>query len=186
MAYPADLAPQQLLALPRPSLLALRRVLARDLGTGYATVLQEAGMAGGATVHTAFEEWLAGREADPLAVLTLPAFASQLAAFFAETGWGGLVVTARGGSVAELSSPDWAEADPEAGWDHPGCHYSTGLLADVLTRVAGQPIAVLEVACRSAGAAPCRWIAGSPAMLTALYERLAAGTPVDEALAGLG
>jgi predicted hydrocarbon binding protein len=186
MAYPTDLAPQQLLALPRPSLLALRRALARDLGAGYATLLQEVGMAGGATMHSAFEEWLAGRDADPLAVLTLPAFAAQLASFFAETGWGGLIVTAHGDVVAELASPDWAESDPDAGWDHAGCHCTTGLLADVLTRVAGQPIAVLEVGCRSAGAAHCRWIAGSPAMLTALYERLAAGTAVDEALAALG
>ena len=49
MAYPIDLVPQQLVALPRASLVALRGALLRDAGVGYAGYLQEAGYAGGET-----------------------------------------------------------------------------------------------------------------------------------------
>jgi hypothetical protein len=175
MAYPIDLAPQQLLAFPRASWSVLRASLLRDAGAGYAGYLQEAGFAGGATVYGAFQDWLTARGAQSLATISLEAFGTQLGAFFAETGWGTLQVTPLHDVVMAFDATDWAESDPDAGLDHAACHWTTGMLADVLGRVAGSPLAVLEVECRSAGSPRCRWLVGSPEVLGQLYEQMAAG-----------
>jgi predicted hydrocarbon binding protein len=175
MPYPTDLAPQQLVAFPRASMSALRAALLRDAGTGYAAYLQEAGYAGGETIFTAFREWLSGRGADAPDALPYDAFAVQAAAFFSETGWGHVDVAPLHDVAATIDSSDWAEAEPDARLDHPGCHFTTGLLADFIGRVASSPLAVLEVECRSSGASRCRFVAGSAEVMHHVYERMAAG-----------
>jgi predicted hydrocarbon binding protein len=185
MAYPIELAPQHLMALPRASWSTLRASLLRDAGAGYAGYLQEAGFAGGATVYGAFQDWLAARGAESVAGLSLEAFGGQLAAFFAETGWGSLSVTPMADVVAAFDASDWAEADPDAGLDHAACHWTTGMLADVLGRLAGSPLAVLEVECRSAGSARCRWLVGSPEVMGHVYEQMSAGQSYEAAIEAL-
>lgn len=182
MPYPTDLAPQHLVTLPRASIGALRAALLRDAGPGYASYLQEAGYAGGETIFEAFRAWLAGRGADAPESLPIEAFAAQAGAFFADTGWGRLEVTPRHDVAAIVDAADWAEADPEAHLDHPGCHFTTGLLADFFGRVASSPLAVLEVECRSSGGERCRFVAGSAEVMQHVYERIAAGSGYDEAI----
>jgi len=43
-------------------------------------------------------------------------------------------------------------------------------------------VAVMEVECRSRGDARCRFLAGSPDTLSALYDRMAQGSSYSEAL----
>ncbi len=185
MAYPIDLVPQQLVALPRASLVALRAALLRDAGAGYAGYLQEAGYAGGETVFQAFQDWLAARGAENVDALSVPAFVTQAAGFFHESGWGSLTVDARHDVVAIVAAAAWAESDPDARLDHPACHWTTGMFADFFGRVAHGPLAVLEVECRSAGGQQCRFIVGSAEVMQHVYEHLTAGAPLDEALDAL-
>lgn len=175
MPYPTDLVTQQLVTMPRASIAALRTALLRDTGAGFATYLQEAGYAGGETIYSAFRDWLAARGADTPEALPLEGFGVQVGAFFADTGWGRIDVTAIGNMVAAIDSPDWAEADPDAGLEYPGCHFTTGLFADFFGRVASSPLAVLEVECRSSGAEHCRFIAGSAEVMQHIYDRMSAG-----------
>jgi predicted hydrocarbon binding protein len=182
MTYPLELTSQRLVTLPRASLAALRSALVRDAGAGYATYLQEAGYAGGESVFDAFGEWLAARGGGAPDILPVAAFATQAAAFFADTGWGSLTVSPVHDVAARLDSSDWAEADPDARLDHPACHFTAGLLADFLGRVANSTLAVLEVECRSSGASRCRFVAGSPTVMQHVYDRMAAGTHYTAAL----
>ena len=146
MAYPIDLVPQQLVTLPRASLVALRAALLRDAGAGYAGYLQEAGYAGGETVFQAFQDWLAARGAENVDALSVPAFVTQAAGFFHESGWGSLTVDARHDVVAIVAAAAWAESDPDARLDHPACHWTTGMFADFFGRVAlgGRPAVPLH------------------------------------------
>lgn len=182
MPTTTELAPFQLVTLPRASIAALRSALLRDAGPGFATYLQEAGYAGGESIHAAFREWLAARGGDVPEDLPWSAFATQAASFFADNGWGHLEVTTIRDLAAIIDSYDWAEADPTASLDHPACHLTTGLLADFFGRVASTPLAVLEVECRSCGAERCRFIAGSAEVMQHVYDRMSAGVGHAEAL----
>jgi predicted hydrocarbon binding protein len=185
MAYPTDLAQQQLVTLPRASLAVLRAALLRDAGPGYASYLQEAGFAAGETLFTAFEAWLASRDAGPVSALALSDFGAQLADFFVDSGWGTLRLAPHGDLVVRIDASDWAESDPSVALEQPGCHWSAGMFADLLGRVAGGALAAFEVGCRSSGSSRCEWLVGSPEVLTFVYEQLQEGRSVDEALAAL-
>jgi hypothetical protein len=84
--------------------------------------------------------------------------------------------------VLAFDAEAWAESTSEPTSLAPSCHLTCGLLADLLGRVAGHVVAVMEVECRSRGDARCRFLAGAPETLGALYERLAAGEPYRRAL----
>ncbi|OGU04192.1 MAG: hypothetical protein A2085_04700 [Gemmatimonadetes bacterium GWC2_71_10] len=83
-----------------------------------------------------------------------------------------------------MDSSDWAEAQPEAQLQYPGCYFTSGLLADFVSRIAESPLAVMEVECRSRGDAHCRWLVGSPETLTALYQHMAQGADYQQVLSG--
>ncbi|HKS06361.1 MAG TPA: V4R domain-containing protein [Gemmatimonadaceae bacterium] len=175
MSTTIELLPQQLVTLPRASISALRTALLRDAGPGFSSYLQEAGYAGGEAIYAAFREWLTARGADLPEDLPIGAFATQSAAFFTDTGWGHFDVTPIRDLAAIIESSDWAESDPDARFDHPSCHFTTGLLADFFGRVASTPLAVLEVECRSSGGECCRFIAGSAEVMQHVYDRMADG-----------
>lgn len=185
MPYPTDLSVQQLVTVPRSALWALRSALMRDAGGAYATYLQQAGFAGGDAVFSAFRDWLAARGADTPEALDLDAFGVQAGAFFSDCGWGRLEIGSLEGVAATLDAAEWAEADPDAHLEHPGCHYTAGLFADFFGRVASEPVAVLEVECRSTGAPRCRFLAGSADVMQHVYERMASGTQYEAAVAEL-
>lgn len=88
--------------------------------------------------------------------------------------------------VAALDSSDSAEADPSAGYSHPCCHLTTGVLAGVLRPAAGREIAVMEAECRSRGDQRCRFLVGARPTLERLHGDLAAGRGVEQAVAALG
>jgi hypothetical protein len=118
--------------------------------------------------------------------MPVDAFYAQVAAFFADAGWGRLSLTAIRDVAARIDAEEWAESDPDGTFDHPACHFSAGLFADFLGRVADNTLAVLEVECRSAGGTRCRFIAGSPEVMQHLYDRMATGADYATALDELG
>ncbi|MBV6521130.1 MAG: hypothetical protein MNPFHGCM_01257 [Gemmatimonadaceae bacterium] len=172
-----------MLGLARASLSALRAALLRDGGPAAAVYLQEAGYAGGDTVWEAFNRWLSQLTDVKPESLDVETFEARATEFFRDIGWGTLHIGSIGDSVATLDSPDWGEADPGSALEHPGCHLTTGMFADLFGRVAGAPVAVLEVECRSSGASRCRFLVANPEFLEQVYDDMAAGTPYEEAIA---
>ena len=137
----------------------LRASLERDTGLQASSYLQEAGFAGG----------------EDMAYLS-----EALAEFFTDQGWGAL--TARPlGAVLALDAADWAEAGGGSS-EFPSCHVTCGMLADFFGRMSNGLVAVMEVECRSRGDGRCRFLAGAPETLSALYDRMAQGAPYPEAL----
>ncbi|HEX9562518.1 MAG TPA: V4R domain-containing protein [Gemmatimonadaceae bacterium] len=171
-----------MLTLTRASLLSLRAALLRS-GDAQATVaLQEAGYAGGTALFEAFQSWLAARTDIAMPDLDVESFESRLSEFFRETGWGTVHIGSIDDVVATLDSSDWGECDMGTGMQHPSCHLTTGMFADLFGRLADAPVAVLEVECRSAGHERCRFLVGSPDILDAVYDEMGHGLGYEEAV----
>lgn len=177
-----DLTTNQLAAVPRASLAALRAALLRDAGPSAAAYLQEAGYAGGEALFSSFRAWLEARQGGAPEDLDLETFEHQATDFLREAGWGSLRVGTLHTAVGTLDSDDWAEADPAAALDHAGCHLTTGMFADFFGRVADQPLAVLEVECRSMGDPRCRFLIGSAEVMGYVYDELGRGVGYEEAV----
>jgi hypothetical protein len=182
-APPSLLAAHHCVGLGARSLQTLRASLERDLGANAAAYLQEAGFVGGTDLFNAFCAWLAESTgvADP-GTLDAAHLPGVLTAFFSNLGWGSLSVAPLGDAVLALDSADWAEADPNAGAAYPSCHVTGGLLSAFFGHLGAGMMAVLEVECRSRGEARCRFLAGAPETMHAMYERLSAGLGVEEAI----
>lgn len=159
----------------------LRASLERDTGLQASSYLQEAGFAGGEELYGEFAEWLlATRGVESPGELDMAYLSEVLAEFFTDQGWGPL--TARPlGAVLALDAVDWAEAGG-ASSEFPSCHVTCGMLADFLGRMSNGLVAVMEVECRSRGDGRCRFLAGAPETLSALYDRMSQGTGYPEAL----
>lgn len=141
-----------------------------------AQALQEAGYAAGEGTYAAFVGWLpAHAGVDDPRELAAPRLAEVLTKFFSSLGWGSVAVAPIGESAFAVDSLNWAEAQPGAGLQYPGCYFTAGLLADFMTRIADAGLAVMEVECRSRGDARCRWLVGAPETLTTLYQHMAQG-----------
>ncbi|HXV86057.1 MAG TPA: V4R domain-containing protein [Gemmatimonadales bacterium] len=173
------------LVIGRGALAALRQALTQDLGEQAAVRLQEAGHAGGVEMYDFFVKWLAQNEGleDPGA-LDASALGLVLSTFFTAIGWGTVVVERVGRNGLALDAPDWAEADPAAGAAYPSCYFSAGLLGEFVGRLANRTIAVMEVECRSASHARCRFLLGAPETLEAVYDAMSAGRDYASALGG--
>lgn len=113
------------------------------------------------------------------------AFWARLADFFGKRGWGALRHARPHRAVGLLSSTDWAEASAGEGGPDASCHFSAGFLAGLLTELAGGPVAVLEVGCRSRGSDACQFVFGSEGAIHELYGRLLEDDNLDGALAAL-
>lgn len=179
-----SVSPGTLSAVPHASLRALRAALVRDLGVGFAGVLQEAGYAGGEPVFEAFREWCSQNGLAAPEQLPLSLFQESAARFFVDAGWGTVSITSIG-AVAALDAADWSEADPAAAMPYPSCYYSAGMLADFFGRVAAGQLGCMEVECRSNGAERCRFIFGNPEILGHVYQRLTEGVGYEAALGEL-
>lgn len=182
MPQQIDLASHGMLALTRASLATLRAALLRDGGPNAAVYLQEAGYAGGDATWAAFTSWLGERSEIRAEDLDVQSFEHRASEFFRHIGWGSITIGALGDVVATLDSADWGEADPSSGVDHPCCHLTTGMFADLFGRVAGAPVAVLEVECRSNGAPRCRFLVGNPLVMEQIYEDMARGLGCEDAV----
>jgi predicted hydrocarbon binding protein len=169
--------------LGRKVLHQLRAALERDTGLQAASYLQEAGFAGGEELFAEFSEWLlATRGVERPDELDSQYLSEVLSQFFSELGWGTLTVQPLGSAVVALDSVEWAEASDEGRGEFPSCHLTCGLLADFFGRLSDGLVAVMEVECRTRGDARCRFLAGAPETLSALYDRMAQGSGYAEAL----
>lgn len=172
------LQPTTLVALSPAALHRLR-------DTAGAQALQEAGYAAGENVYRSFAAWLPGvAGVDDPGELASSRLAELLSRFFSSIGWGGVTVAQLSDAVVAVDSSDWAEAQPGVGLQYPSCAFTSGLLADFMTRLGDAPLAVMEVECRSRGEARCRWLVGAPESLTALYEHMAQGADYHTILGG--
>jgi predicted hydrocarbon binding protein len=170
------------LGLGSRTLHRLRAILERDLGDQAGPVLQEAGFAAGDELYDAWSGWLAERTgvSDP-GDLDARHLSKLLGDFFRSLGWGHLSVERMGAALA-VDADQWAEATPDTGAFTPTCHVTSGILAGLLGRLADHHIAVLEVECRSRGDEHCRFLAGSPETLQAVYDGVNAGRDYREVL----
>jgi predicted hydrocarbon binding protein len=160
----------------------LRASLERDTGLQASSYLQEAGFAGGEELYGEFAEWLlATRGVERPGELDMVYLSEVLSEFFTDQGWGALTARPLGEAVLALDAGDWAEAGGGSS-EFPSCHVTCGLLADFFGRMSNGLVAVMEVECRSRGDGRCRFLAGAPETLSALYDRMAQGTSYAEAL----
>lgn len=184
MAHSIDLPANAMVGLTRETLVALCASLLRENGAQAAMHLQNAGYAGGATLFDAFTEWLKARGLGAPEMQPATKFGQRATEFFGELGWGSLDLGTVGESVAVVDSSDWAEADASSGLEFPGCYLTTGLFADFFGRLAGSPLAVMEVECRSMGAQRCRFLIANTEVMQQVYEAMGAGIAYDAAVAG--
>ena len=175
--------PRPGLRLGRKVLHQLRAALERDTGLQAASYLQEAGFAGGEELYAEFTEWLlATRGVERPADLDDQFLSEVAVAVLQRAGVGRTVrdparVLGAGAGLGRVG-----RGIEEARGEFPSCHLTCGLLADFFGRLSDGLVAVMEVECRSRGDARCRFLAGSPETLSALYDRMAQGTSYADAL----
>jgi len=170
-------------AVPAGAFSTLREELVKQAGRHTAVhALHAAGYGTGADLQQALVRHL-GDDASGLPVSTLW---HRFSGFLSRRGWGSLEATTPHAGVGLLTSDDWAEVggapDNES---RPSCSFSCGLLSYLLTRVAGEPVAVVEVSCRTAGDPTCRFAFGSESTVAELYDLLRVGHDLDAALSEL-
>jgi predicted hydrocarbon binding protein len=171
------------LALPVASLAAMRDSLVSSVGPEAAALaLRQAGHSAGDALYRI----LSGGDPDSLPALPADRFWAQLTRMFSNRGWGQLTYSQVHSGVGSLEAANWAEARTEANAGQPSCHFTTGILANLLGQIAGAEVAVLETECRSRGDHRCRFLFGGADAVYAVYERIAAGDEPDAALARLG
>lgn len=181
MPHSIDLPANGFVALTRDGMLALRSVLFRDMGANAAAALQEAGYAGGGAVFDAFARWLAAHGSPSPEALPAAEFGARAGEFFRDLGWGRFDVTPLDGAAA-VDTSDWVEADPEHPLEFPGCYFTAGTFAEFFGRLAGQPLAVMEVECRSMGAERCRFLVGTAETMQHVYDEMGRGVSYEDAL----
>jgi hypothetical protein len=177
------------LALPVASLAALRRALVASVGEDDAArALQSAGVAAGDALFRVLAHGPGGSngEMSPPEEWSESTFWRRFGELFERRGWGRLGNRLLHPGVGALDTADWVEVDPDAGARRPSCHFTAGLLANLLGRVSGEDVAVLEVECRSCGDGRCRFLYGSPVALDSVYAGIRDGAGVDDAIAAIG
>ncbi len=172
------------LALPVSSLFALRNALEGEVGVDAAArALRHAGHAAGDALFPLLA--YAGDVETAPGDLPEPEFWRRVSDLFAARGWGHLEFQAAHPGLGALEASDWVEADPGIGKLRPSCHFTTGLLANLLGRAAGDAVGVLEVECRSRGDLRCRFLFGGRDALEAVHAALARGEELDTTLTQL-
>ncbi|MBM4188958.1 MAG: hypothetical protein FJ206_16785 [Gemmatimonadetes bacterium] len=183
MAATTNAAPR--LAIGRATLDQFRVVLEREAPAQAAGLLREVGFSAGATTYEGFVESVAGRfGVETPQGLDARYLGEALAGFFREQGWGSCAAESIGPGLLAFDCPDWAEAAPREA-AVPSCHFGCGMLSDFFTRLGGYPAAVLETECRSRGDARCRFLVGSPDLLTWVYEEMMGGRTLEQLIAAL-
>jgi len=105
-----------------------------------------------------------------------------LSAFFRATGWGSVSVSQLGNAALVLDSSDWAEKRPR-GAPRSRCASSRRACWRISwARLSGEPVAVMEVECRSRNDERCRFLSASPDTLNTVFEQDDAGDGYEQAL----
>ena len=170
------------IAVPVSVFTTLRKELTRECGplpTIHA--LHAAGYAVGTQAVAGFARGIV----DGAASLAEDRFWSRIEAFFSQRGWGSLTHSHASDAVGLLSSPDWVEATPGDVDEEGSCSFTSGFLSGFLSEVAGGPVAVLEVTCRTRGDDGCTFAFGSESAVHELYGQLLDGADLDGAVAAL-
>jgi hypothetical protein len=105
-----------------------------------------------------------------------------LSDFFQALGWGPLAMNRVGKAGVAFDTAEWVEADPQASAPFPSCYWSAGLLAGFMGALAQQTVAVMEVECRSAKQARCRFLMGKPEVLEGVYQAMSEGRDYSSAI----
>jgi predicted hydrocarbon binding protein len=169
------------LTVGRGALRQLHASLLRDVPDRALAILQEAGWAAGEGVFRAFCAWLGRTGVARPDDLDAGELDEVLSAFFQATGWGAVAVAPLGHAALAVDSSDWAEAEPGTA-EAPMCFFSSGMLSDFLGRLSGEPVAVMEVECRSKNDPRCRFLSASPETLNQVYEQMTQGASYAQAL----
>ena len=177
-----DLPGSDMIGVPRDAMVALRGLLFRADAAAAASSLYEAGYTGGGALHDAFVRWCRSRKLPVPENMGAPEFAQHASGFFSELGLGSVDVGTLHDAALTIDSSNWAEAEPASAMQFPGCYLTAGMLTEFLGRVAGSPVSVLEVECRSMGAKRCRFVVGSGETIQHVYEALTQGTSYEAAL----
>ena len=174
-------APREI-AVPVSVFGALRTELAKEAGT-LPTVhaLHSAGYHAG----TAAAPMFISSSSNGASGIGRDAFWTKLTAFFDQRGWGTIRHEPVHGAVGFLTSSDWAEANTDDVDPDASCFFSTGFLSGLLSALAGGPVAVLEIGCRTRGEKHCRFAFGSETAIHHLYGQLLDGVGLAEALDAL-
>ena len=169
-------------AVPISLFTTLRKELESEAGT-LPTVhaLHKAGYDAGLKASTPFHKETGGDAMSHSEV----GFWHRLSGFFAKRGWGNLTHRVAHDGIGILSSPDWAEAIPGEDDPEASCCFSTGFLSGMLSQLAGGPVAVLEVSCRTRGGETCDFAFGSEGAIHELYGHLLEGSDLEGALEAL-
>jgi len=171
------------LTVGRATINQLRQVLEREVPAQAAQLLREVGFSAGAGAYDGFADWCSTRYGvESPQGLDARYLSEALGGFFREDGWGTASTEIVAPGILAFDTPDWFEAETRDA-EYPCCHFSAGMLSDFFTRLSGQAAAVLEVECRATGQARCRYLVGSPEMLTWVYEGMADGATHGEMIA---
>lgn len=171
---------RQLIGIAIPTLRELRAATLACISAGPAgeadavDALREAGFAGGPAVYQAFEQWLGESEGSQHAPeLTVEEFGDRAARYFRDAGWGRVDFDSEiEEGVASISMEDCWETDRSAAGSSPSCHITTGMLASFFGKLAGYPVAVMEIECRSANAERCRFLLGNAEVMAFKWDEL--------------
>jgi predicted hydrocarbon binding protein len=171
---------QRDIRIPADSIHALRRSLSTTLGAGAANrTLQEAGFAAGDALY----ERITREVAEDAGATPATSFWDRLASILRELGWGAMRHEEVHGGVGALVVTDWFEVDPGA--RRAACPFTTGVLANLLGRLAGEDVAVLQTDCADGQPGCARFLFGSAGVLDGVYAGLREGRDLDAALSML-
>lgn len=180
----ATAAEAKFVQMPAALLSSVRRALVNDRSPFEAvTLLREVGYDFGGAVFDALDGHVSDDNsgADPRS-LAPERFWGSASGYFEALGWGRVEHQRLHPGVAALDLVEWMESGSEGG--PPGCHLSTGIFTDLLVRLAGEPVTVMEVPTGTAGRS--RLLYGSQEALGAVYEAIRGGATPDEAISSLG
>jgi predicted hydrocarbon binding protein len=166
---------------------AVLPALHRAIGEGRdaaeaARLARQFGFESGSAFYEALAQWSADEAGAALDDLAPERFWEMVATFFSTLGWGEMSFKRLHPGLAVLQSHDWAESQPDGAARYPSCHVTTGILAELLRRVAGTDLAVLEVGCHSQGDELCRFVIGGAETLEEVYQQIRNGASLEKAI----
>lgn len=166
--------------IPASSLIAVRRALVRELGLeAAAPALQEAGHAAGDALH---DRLVRGLDGD-VTTTTSASFWKRLSGLFRELGWGSMEQEELHPGVGALVAREWFEVDPAGS---SACPFTIGVLANLLGRVAGREVAVMQAPCEGDEPGCARFLFGAGPVLQEVYAGLRDGRDLQASLTSLG
>jgi predicted hydrocarbon binding protein len=170
-----DSSRTELVGVAVPTLRQLRASVLSSNAQDAVAVLREAGFAGGGSIHSAFERWLAetsgAADAMETGDLDLGEFGERVTRFFRDAGWGDFTLThddVEGVAIVDIENCWEGVASENAA----GCQLTTGMLAAFFGQVAGFPVAVLETECCEGHASRCRFLMGNADVMNYKWQEL--------------